>query len=169
MVAASEETPPASGGAEPKEPTPQGGASIALRAQYIKDLSFENPRAPQSLFSLKEPPQMEVSINLGAQRLDEAVFELAIQINARAISENATLFMIDLVYGGVFEVKNVPEEALDQVVFIQGGFLLYPFARRVIVDITRDGGFPPLQMDPIDFFSLYNQQRGNAGAAKGNA
>lgn len=142
-----------------EDSAPQAGASIALRAQYIKDLSFENPRAPQSLFSLKEPPQMEVSINLGAQRLDESVFELAIQIVARAISDNATLFIVDLTYAGVLEIKNVPSEAIDQIVFIQGGFLLYPFARRVVVDITRDGGFPPLQMDPIDFFSLYNQQR----------
>ncbi|MFO0109595.1 MAG: protein-export chaperone SecB, partial [Alphaproteobacteria bacterium] len=81
-----------------EDSAPQAGASIALRAQYIKDLSFENPRAPQSLFSLKEPPQMEVSINLGAQRLDESVFELAIQIVARAISDNATLFIVDLTY-----------------------------------------------------------------------
>jgi len=161
MAENTQNPPPEPAASSPAQDAPQAGASIALRAQYIKDLSFENPRAPQSLFSLKEPPQMEVNINLGAQRLDEAVFELAIQINARAISENATLFMIDLTYGGVFETKNVPEDALDQVVFIQGGFLLYPFARRVIVDITRDGGFPPLQMDPIDFFSLYNQQRSN--------
>ncbi|MFO0110035.1 MAG: protein-export chaperone SecB, partial [Alphaproteobacteria bacterium] len=75
------------------------------------------------------------------------------------ISDNATLFIVDLTYAGVLEIKNIPPEAIDQIVFIQGGFLLYPFARRVVVDITRDGGFPPLQMDPIDFFSLYNQQR----------
>lgn len=142
---------------EQKPEAPQ--ASIALRAQYVKDLSFENPKAPQSLFTLKEPPQIEVSVNLGASRLDKDVFELAIHINARAIADNATIFMTDLTYAGVLEIKGVPEETLDQIVFIQGAFLIYPFARRVISDVTRDGGFPPLQMEPIDFFALYQQNR----------
>lgn len=143
----------------PEKTAEQPAASVALRAQYVKDLSFENPKAPQSLFSLKEPPQMEVSVNLGAQRLDQEVFELSVHINARAIAENATIFMADLTYAGVLEIKGVPEETLDQIVFIQGAFLIYPFARRVISDVTRDGGFPPLQMEPIDFFALYQQNR----------
>lgn len=150
---------------ESPENPPQSQASIALRAQYVKDLSFENPKAPQSLFTLKEPPQMEVSVNLGGQRLDKEVFELAVQINARAIADNATVFMVDLTYAGVLEIKGVPEEALDQIVFIQGAFLIYPFARRVISDVTRDGGFPPLQMEPIDFFALYQQNRAKPAAA----
>jgi preprotein translocase subunit SecB len=147
----------------PEKP-PEQSASIALRAQYVKDLSFENPKAPQSLFSLKEPPQMEVSVDLGGQRLDQDVFELTIHINARAIAENTTIFMADLAYAGVLEIKGVPEDALDQIVFIQGAFLIYPFARRVISDVTRDGGFPPLQMEPIDFFALYQQNRAKTQA-----
>lgn len=149
----------------PEKPTEQPAASVALRAQYVKDLSFENPKAPQSLFSLKEAPQMEVSVNLGAQRLDQEVFELSVHINARAIAENATIFMADLTYAGVLEIKGVAEEMLDQIVFIQGAFLIYPFARRVISDVTRDGGFPPLQMEPIDFFALYQQNRTKQQAA----
>ncbi|MFZ4124487.1 MAG: protein-export chaperone SecB [Rickettsiales bacterium] len=139
-------------------------AAIALRAQYAKDLSFENPKAPQSLFTLKEPPTMEVTVNLGAQRLDQDVFELSIHINARAIADNATVFMVDLTYAGVLEIKGIPEEAIEQIVFIQGAFLIYPFARRVISDVTRDGGFPPLQMEPIDFFALYQQNRAKPAA-----
>lgn len=133
--------------------------AIFLRAQYIKDLSFENPRAPASIFSLREPPQMDVSINLGAQRLDEKVFELAIHISTRAVSEKTTVFLCDVVYAGVIELQNIAEDALEQTLFIQGAQLLYPFARRVIADLTRDGGFPPLQLDPMDFVSLYNQRQ----------
>lgn len=139
--------------------------SMALRAQYTKDVSFENPRAPQSLFSLDAAPTMEVGVNLGAQRLDQNVFELVIQVNARAIHDKTTIFLIDLAYAGVLEMQNVPEEALEQLVFVQGAFLLFPYARRVISDLTRDGGFPPLQLEPIDFLALYSQQRAKIQAA----
>jgi preprotein translocase subunit SecB len=133
--------------------------AIFLRAQYIKDLSFESPRAPASLFSLREAPQMDVSINLGAQRLDEKVFELSIHVSARAVSEKTTVFLCDVVYAGVIEVQAIPDAALESTIFIQGAQLIYPFARRVVADLTRDGGFPPLQLDPMDFTALYQQQR----------
>ena len=137
-------------------PTPAADKpAIFLRAQYIKDMSFENPRAPASIFSLKEAPQMDVSINLAAQRLDEKVFELSIHISARAISEKTTVFLCDVVYAGVLEMQGIPDAALESTLFIQGAQLLYPFARRVIADLTRDGGFPPLQLDPMDFVGLY--------------
>lgn len=139
------------------QPAPDKPA-LFLRAQYIKDLSFENPRAPASIFSLREPPQMDVSVNLGAQRLDEKVFELSIHIATRAVSEKTTIFLCDVVYAGVIEVQNIPEEALESTLFIQGAQLLYPFARRVIADLTRDGGFPPLQLDPMDFAGMYQAQ-----------
>lgn len=138
---------------------PADKPAIFLRAQYIKDLSFENPRAPASIFSLRENPQMDVSVNLGAQRLDEKVFELSIHIAARAIAEKTTVFLCDVVYAGVIEVQAIPDEQLESVMFIQGAQLLYPFARRVIADLTRDGGFPPLQLDPMDFAGMYLQQQ----------
>jgi preprotein translocase subunit SecB len=143
------------------ETAPQPAAdrpALFLRAQYIKDLSFENPRAPASIFSLRETPQMDVSINLGAQRLDEKVFELAIQISARAVAEKTTVFLCDVVYAGVIEVQNIPDASLEPAIFIQGAQLLYPFARRVVADLTRDGGFPPLQLEPMDFAAMYQQQ-----------
>lgn len=138
---------------------------LALRAQYIKDLSFENPRAPGALFSLREPPQMEISVNLGVAKLDTDAFELVLHLNARAISDNATLFLCDLVYGGVFELHQIPEHEQEIALFVQGASLLFPFARRVLAEITRDGGFPPLQLDPMDFAALYAQGRAKAPAA----
>jgi preprotein translocase subunit SecB len=131
--------------------------AIFLRAQYIKDMSFENPRAPASIFALRETPQMEVSVNLSAQRLDEKVFELAIHISTRAIAEKTTIFLCDVVYAGVIEVQSIPDAALESTIFIQGAQLLYPFARRVVADLTRDGGFAPLQLEPMDFAGMYQQ------------
>ena len=150
------------------EPVAQPAAdkpAIFLRAQYIKDLSFENPRAPASIFNLKEAPTMDVAINLAAQRLDEKVFELSIHIATRAVVEKTTVFLCDVVYAGVLEMQSIADEQMEQALFIQGAQLLYPFARRVIADLTRDGGFPPLQLDPMDFAALYNQQRAQAAAS----
>lgn len=140
--------------------TPETKSALLLRAQYVKDLSFENPRAPASLFSLREAPAMDVSVNLAAQRLDANVFELTIQIAVRAQAEKVTIFLSDLSYGGVLELQNIAEEHIETAVFIQGAQLIYPFARRVIADVTRDGGFPPLQLEPIDFNAMYRDQKG---------
>ncbi len=138
--------------------------AIFLRAQYIKDMSFENPRAPASLFTLREPPQIEVSVNLGANRLEEHVFEVALHINVRAMVEKTTMFLTDLVYAGVIEMQNMPEEHIEPTLFIQGAQLIYPFARRVISDVTRDGGFPPVALEPLDFAAMYAEQRQKAAA-----
>ena len=150
---------------QPAQPSADKPA-IFLRGQYIKDLSFENPRAPGSIFSLREPPQMDVNINLAGQRLDEKVFELAIQISARAVAEKTTVFLCDVVYAGVLEMQGIADEAIEPTLFIQGAQLLYPFARRVIADLTRDGGFPPLQLEPMDFVALYQQRAPQAAAAQ---
>lgn len=133
--------------------------ALLLRAQYIKDLSFENPKSPGSLFSMRDAPGMEVSVNMGAQRLDDTVVELAMQIAVRAIVDNATLFLVDLTYAGVIEARGIPVEQLEQTIFITGAQLVYPFARRVIADVTRDGGFPPVQLEPLDFAAMYAERR----------
>ena len=142
--------------------TPETKQALLLRAQYVKDLSFENPRAPESLFSLREAPAMDVSVNLAAQRLDAKVFELTIQIAVRAQADKVTIFLSDLSYGGVLELQNIPEEHVEAAIFVQGAQLIYPFARRVIADVTRDGGFPPLQLEPIDFVAMYRDQKNRA-------
>lgn len=147
------------------QPTPTDGKpSLLLRAQYVKDMSFENPRAPASLFSLREAPAMDVNINLAAQRLEEHVVELSIQIAVRAQAEKQTVFLVDLVYAGLLELQNIPAEQQEQAIFISGAQLIYPFARRVIADLTRDGGFPPLQLEPLDFQAMYAQRRQEATA-----
>jgi len=150
---------------EATQPAPSTKPALFLRAQYIKDMSFENPRAPASLFSLREAPQMEVSVNLGAQRLDEHVYEVAIQIGVRALSEKTTVFLTDVVYAGVIELQNIADELVEQTLFIQGAQLIYPFARRVVADITRDGGFPPVALEPLDFTAMYAEQRQKAAPA----
>lgn len=139
---------------------------ISLKGQYIKDLSFENPRAPHSLLTLREAPGIDINVDMNAQRIQDKMFELTITISARAIHEKTTVFLTDVAYSGVFEI-NAPEDAnLEQIVLIDCAFLLFPFARRVIADITRDGGFPPLQLEPIDFYALYAQNRDSIRRAK---
>jgi preprotein translocase subunit SecB len=144
---------------EAEAPTPTA-PSLLLKGQYIKDVSFENPRAPQSLLSLREPPGIDISVDLNAQRLQENMFELVIHIAARAIHEKNTIFLIDIDYAGIFEIKGITgEAALEQTVLVDCAYLLFPFARRVIADLTRDGGFPPLQLEPINFHVLYEQNK----------
>lgn len=142
------------------ENTPQA-PFISLKGQYIKDLSFENPRAPESLLSLTEAPAIEVNVDLAAQRLQEDVFELGMRIQARAHKDKQTLFLADLTYGGIFEITTKDEAHYEPLVLIDCAYILFPFARRVIADITRDGGFPPLQVEPINFAALYEQNKGS--------
>lgn len=132
---------------------------MALRAQYVKDLSFENPRAPHALFNLTQQPAIEVGVNLAGQSLENGVNELAISITAKATVDGAPLFAVELVYAGLIELRNLPQEEAEKALFIAGANLLFPFARRVIADVTRDGGFPPLQLEPMDFPTLYYAQR----------
>lgn len=139
---------------------------ISLKGQYIKDLSFENPRAPQSLLNLNEAPAIEVSVDLGAQRLQENMFELAMHINTRASKDKHTLFLTDLSFGGIFEVNAEKDEDYETLVLVDCAYILFPFARRVIADVTRDGGFPPLQIEPINFAALYEQNKGNIKRAE---
>lgn len=146
------------------EPTMQGGMEgdnaprFAMRGQYIKDLSFESPHAPASLLTMKEPPKVEMNVDLSAQRVQDEMFELTININVRAIGER-TLFLVDLAYGGLFAIANIPEENMEAVLLVDCAFLLYPYARRVVSDVTRDGGFPPLLLEPIDFLRLYRENK----------
>jgi preprotein translocase subunit SecB len=135
------------------------GPQVSIVAQYVKDLSFENPNAPASL-QAQGAPQIEVQVNVGANRAGEDVFEVALKIEARARIEDQVSFAVELLYAGLFGLRNVPEEALEPFLLVEAPRILFPFARRVIADTTRDGGFPPLLLEPIDFGSLYMAQRG---------
>lgn len=138
---------------------------FALRGQYIKDLSFENPRAPASLLGSKEAPKVELNLDLQAQRIDTHLFELSMIIKVNASSEQP-LFVLELEYAGLFELVNIPDELLERVLLVDSAFTLFPFARRVVADVTRDGGFPPLILEPIDFVGLFEMRKAQAEGAQ---
>ncbi len=147
-------------------PTNQDKApSFAIRGQYIKDLSFENPNAPQSLLPTNTPPKIEVAVDLKAQKLQDDLYETILRISARANSaEGMPLFLVELSYAGVFQIANIPPERIEQLIMVDCPFVMFPFARRVVADTTRDGGFAPLMLDPIDFHTLYMQNKARATA-----
>ena len=132
---------------------------ISVNAQYIKDLSFENPGAPASLISTSNPPHIDLALDLNIQRMPEdEYFEVEIIISAKATSENKTLFIVDLKYAGIFHLINVPEEQIQILLTVHCPAIIFPFARKIIADVTQDGGFQPLMIDPIDFGALYNKK-----------
>lgn len=145
---------------------------VGILAQYVKDLSFENPNAPRS-FQMGGQPQIEINVNVNARRGGDDMYEVELKISATATHEQGIAFAVELLYGGVFALRNVPEEALEPFLIVEAPRLLFPFARRIIADATRDGGFPPLMLEPIDFATMYLSQRGQLGgegsAAVGNA
>jgi len=137
---------------------PQAQGQLRLLAQYVKDLSFENPSAPQSLNTAKDGPKIDVSVDVQANRRSNTEFEVQLKLSASAKKEEETVFIVELVYAGLFQMTNIPEDQLQPIVLVECPRLIFPFARRVLADATRDGGFPPLLIDPIDFVGLYQQQ-----------
>jgi preprotein translocase subunit SecB len=131
---------------------------INVLGQYIKDLSFENPRAPESLRSQGENPNLQINFNVGVQPIGQDVFEVALRLEAEAKSDAGSLYTLELVYAGGFRLRDLPQQAIRPVLFIECPALLFPFARRIVADLTREGGFPPLLLDPIDFAALFRQQ-----------
>lgn len=139
----------------------EGGAEDAPQAgvlsQYVKDLSFENPNAP-AIYQQQTPPAIDVQFNIGSNKVGEDVYEVALKIEVRAQAGEQVAFIVDLTYAGLFALRNIPQEALDPFLLGEAPRILFPFARRVLADQVRDGGFPPLMLDPIDFGQLYLQQ-----------
>lgn len=132
-----------------------GSPMVKLNAQYLKDISFENPNAPASLVPKSEAPKIDVALNLEAKEVASNNFEISLNINCTAKSGEETIFLIESKYAGLFTLENFSEEQKEQVLLIHCPSILFPFARRVIADATRDGGFQPLMIDPIDFAALY--------------
>lgn len=144
-------------------PLPQ----VQVLTQYVKDLSFENPNAPQSL-QWSEPPRIDINVGVNARRGGDEVYEVELKINAKAEAQGTVAFVVELLYGALFSLQNVPEEALEPFLIIEAPRIIFPFARRIVADAVRDGGFPPLMLDPIDFAALYMAQQ-QGGATAGNA
>jgi len=142
--------------------------SVNVLAQYVKDFSFENPNAPQSLQPREAGPQLNINVNVGARPLSATEFEVDLSLQARAGQGAEVIFAVELVYSGLFRITNVPEEHLHPFVLIECPRLLFPFARQIVADATRNGGFPPLMIDPIDFVALYQQNLAQAQAGQPN-
>ena len=148
----------------------QGQGPLVLNLQYTKDLSFEVPGAPDIFASLRDQPRVDLQLDVQARALQEGgnVYEVALQIRADAQApvngQNQTCFIAELSYCGIFTL-NLPQEHLEPVLLVECPRLLFPFARNILADVTRDGGFPPVLLAPIDFVALWQSRRGQAGAA----
>ncbi|MCG8562848.1 MAG: protein-export chaperone SecB [Hyphomicrobiales bacterium] len=136
------------------------GAQLAVLAQFIKDLSFESPNAPQVLQGPGENPQLQVNVNVQATKRAEEAYQVDLQFEAQAKSDDGVIYNIEIVYSGMFRLTNIPEDLLQAVLFVDCPTILFPFLRRIVADLTQDGGFPPLLMDPMDFAALYRQNAG---------
>lgn len=134
-------------------PAPQ----LMVLAQYIKDLSFENPNAPGSLQQTTQP-QINISVNVTANPLSDADIEVTLRLEGKAETNGTVMFNIELEFAGVFRIQNLPQEQVQPVVLIECPRILFPFAREIIATSVRNGGFPPLLLDPIDFVALYQQR-----------
>ncbi len=148
-------------------PPPGEGPHMNIEAQYLKDLSFESPGAPGSLMASAEPPTINVSVDVGARQIGDDQYEINIQINAEASRGEDNVFLIEADYAGVFSLVNFPADMLEPLCLIECPRFLFPFARSIIADASRDGGFPPLMLEPIDFGALYENSRGEKSAGNG--
>jgi preprotein translocase subunit SecB len=164
----------ANGGRAEPAAAPNQQPGIHVLGQYIKDLSFENPGAPRSLRPSDKAPQLDINVNVNAKPQSQSDFEVELKLEGKATRGNETLFIVEVNYAGLFQIRNVPQEHVHPLLLIECPRLLFPFARQVVADATRQGGFPPLMIDPVDFAALYRQrmaelevqQRAASAAAK---
>ena len=151
--------PPTAGAAGPP-------LQVRVVGQYIKDLSFENPNIRKLIDGPGEQPALRVEVNVNATKMADKIFESAIVFKAEANSKAGVIYDLELTYAGLFEIQSIPEQALEPFLLINCPSLLFPFLRRLVADLTREGGFPPLLLDPIDFAGLFIQRQ-QQGAAQG--
>ena len=147
------------GGPDPGE----GPPGVRVLAQYIRDLSFENPLAPDSLRAGPAQPQIDLGVELNAKGRPDGFFEVDLKLSARAMREAEAVFHVELVYGGLFQIVGVPDQDMEPVLMIECPRFLFPFARRIIADLTGEGGFPPFMLEPLDFAGIYAARRQQAG------
>jgi preprotein translocase subunit SecB len=136
-----------------EDTTPQAG----VLSQYVKDFSFENPNSP-AVYQWEGQPQIDVQFNIGSTQLADDAFEVVLKIDVKATADDKTAFQVELAYAGLFALRNIPEDQLQPFLLAEAPRILFPFARRVLADAVRDGGFPPLMLEPIDFGQLYVSQ-----------
>ncbi len=149
------------GGAAPDAAT---APRLSVLVQYTKDFSFENPNAPRSFGPQQQAPNISIQVNVNARQIGQTDYEAILLLEGGAGEGANTLFKFELNYAGVFRVENVPAEQIQQVVMIEGPRLLFPFARQIIADAVKAGGYPPLYVDPIDFNALFLQRMAQTAA-----
>ena len=160
------ETESEAAAAGPAEAAQNGEApSMRIVAQYLKDLSFENPNAPESLSGNAPPPKVDISVNVNAKTLSDNDFEVELHLEAKAENDDKLAFAAEMVYCGLFRIEGLPKETLHQVVLIECPRVLFPFARQIMAHATQQGGFPPLMLDPIDFAGMYQQRAAEQASA----
>jgi preprotein translocase subunit SecB len=146
------------GGPQPGPQAQQNAPQLNVLGQYIKDFSFENPNAPRSLAPSQTQPAINIQINVNANPMSETDFEVSLVLEGKAEQTGTMLFAFDLTFAGVFRIQNVPKEHVPPLVMIECPRLLFPFAREIVATVVRNGGFPPLLLDPVDFVALYQQR-----------
>jgi preprotein translocase subunit SecB len=159
---------------QPMATNGDGGAveapGVRVMAQFVRDLSFENPRAPESLRAAGVQPQIDLNVEMNARVRPDGLYEVDLKLAAKAHNDGQVNFQLELLYGGLFQVSGVTEADLEPILLIECPRFLFPFARRVIADVTSDGGFPPFMLDPIDFAAVYAARRAQmAGQPAGQA
>ena len=151
---------------------PQNGEapSLVVLAQYLKDLSFENPKAPASFTDpARSQPQIDVDVNVNARGIGKDRYEVELTVSARAKQGADVAFVVETAYAGAFEIKNMSPEQLEMIMLVECPRILFPFVRQIVADATRNGNFPPLMLEPIDFYTIYEQNRARAMAEQGAA
>ena len=131
-------------------------ATFTINAQYVKDLSFENPNIP-GLLSLEAEPSVEMNIDVKGSNLDNDFYEVVLTLSCKGSSGETTLFVAELSYASLISLNDVPEEQIQRILFVECPILMFPFARNIIADATRDGGYPPILMQPVDFQAIFNK------------
>lgn len=147
------------------------GAPIPIQAkvinQYVKDMSFENPNIRKLMTSGGDAPSLKVEVNVNAERVENDIYESGIELTATATNNVGTVYVLQTVYAGLFRIESIPEQALEPFLLISAPMTLFPFLRRLVADVTREGGFPPLLLDPIDFAGLYFRRQQEIASAQG--
>jgi preprotein translocase subunit SecB len=163
--------PTDNGNVNPGTPPPEAAAvplQVRVVGQYIKDLSFENPNVRKLMSGPGDTPALRVEVNVNATKMADKMFESAIEFKAEATSKAGVIYDLEISYAGLFEIQSIPAQALEPFLLINCPSLLFPFLRRLVADLTREGGFAPLLLDPIDFAGLFmqKQQQGTAQGVK---
>lgn len=146
------------------------GAPIPIQAkvlnQYVKDMSFENPNIRKLITGGGDAPSLKVEVNVNAERVENDIYESGIELKATATNNLGTIYVLETVYAGLFKIESIPDQALEPFLLISAPMTLFPFLRRLVADVTREGGFPPLLLDPIDFAGLYFRRQQEMAAAQ---